>query len=344
MKILKRILLLVTVLLVIGGTFIGYRIGSKFYKAYQSEQALTNTILDEPITAADKKAAKSLAEGEIHSEKLIDIATIKPLWDKVSENEALKPEYRHLDDLNFYVISYKSGSELINGILAEPKREGKFPLIIFNRGGNKEVGKVAKAKTLYSLVFAAAKLADEGYVILASTYREADEFGGADLNDVLVLTKTVQTIEKADASRIGMFGWSRGGMMTYLALKESDKIKTAVVGNGPTDLFSLIDERPEMESNVMAELIPDYEKNKEAALKARSVMYWPEALDKNSSLLILAGTQDERVNPKQADKIAAALRKINYDFELKKFDTNHSFTNKQSELNALLIKWFREKL
>ena len=48
-----------------------------------------------------------------------------------------------------------------------------------------------------------------------------------------------------------MLGWSRGGMMTYLALQKSDKIKTAIVGNGPTDLFGLISDRPEMESKLL---------------------------------------------------------------------------------------------
>ena len=59
-----------------------------------------------------------------------------------------------------------------------------------------------------------------------------------------------------------MFGWSRGGMMTYLALQKSEKIKTAIIGNGPTDLFGLISDRPKMESNVIAECVPKIRKRK----------------------------------------------------------------------------------
>ncbi|WP_157821967.1 hypothetical protein [Tenacibaculum sp. Bg11-29] len=55
-----------------------------------------------------------------------------------------------------------------------------------------------------------------------------------------------------------MLDWSRGGMMTYLALQKSILITTAVIGNGLTDLFSLIKDRPEMETNMCAKLIPDY--------------------------------------------------------------------------------------
>ena len=75
------------------------------------------------------------------------------------------------------------------------------------------------------MIMYTSKLAEQGYVIIGSNYREKDEFGGAEINDVLNLTETVKEIKKADSNCIGMFGWSRGGMMTYLALQKSDKIK-----------------------------------------------------------------------------------------------------------------------
>ncbi|MDY0779471.1 alpha/beta hydrolase family protein [Tenacibaculum sp. IB213877] len=282
--------------------------------------------------------------GKLVSKKAIQVSKIPAIWNKISENNTLKKDFEHLNNVNFYEITYKSDDKLVNGIVAEPNREGKFPLIIFNRGGNKEIGRKAKVKTLFIALMATSKLVDEGYVVIASCYREDDEFGGKDVNDVLSLTETAKEINKADSDRIGMFGWSRGGMMTYLSLKESNKIKTAVVGNGPTNLFELIKERPKMETMVCAKLIPNYQENKDEELKKRSVMYWYDQLHKNSSLLILSGTKDKRVNTNQADWIAEKLATINYNFELKKFDTNHSFSNKQKELQKLLSNWFRANL
>ncbi len=43
-------------------------------------------------------------------------------------------------------------------------------------------------------------------------------------------------IEESDTTRVGMYGWSRGGMMTYLALAKSNKIKTAIVGGAVSDI------------------------------------------------------------------------------------------------------------
>lgn len=344
MKKSRLVFISIGVLLLIGILVIGSKYGAAYYKSYQNSKLLSNTILDYNISDEDYKNSHQLANGAILSKKRITLSDIPPIWSSISENNSLREKYKYLDNINFYVILYKSDSLLVNGIIAEPKKEGKFPVIIFNRGGNQEIGKVAKGKTLFSLIHSASKLVDEDYLVIASCYREDDEFGGDDINDVLNLTETIKTIPKADSNRIGMFGWSRGGMMTYLSLKYSNQIKTAVIGNGPTDLVKLIIDRPEMESMVCAKLIPEYEQNKSEELKKRSVVYWPNELDKNASLLILCGTEDKRVNPNQAEQIAEALTKINYDFELKRVKTDHKFSDKKDELNKLVINWFNQNL
>jgi dipeptidyl aminopeptidase/acylaminoacyl peptidase len=277
--------------------------------------------------------------GKLLSKRLVDISKT-PIWERISQDNELHSDFEHLKKLEFYFITYESDSQKVRGLLVEPKKEGKYPVVIFNRGGNRDFGRL----TVATLLMYTSKLAEQGYVIIGSNYREKDEFGGAEINDVLNLTETVKEIEKADSNCIGMFGWSRGGMMTYLALQKSDKIKTAIVGNGASDLFETAKFRPKMETNVFAECIPDYWNNKESELKKRSAIYWADELDKNSSLLILCGTNDKRVNPEQADKIAEKLKEIKYDFELRKFETDHYFSEYKTELNELVIEWFDKRL
>ena len=277
--------------------------------------------------------------GKLISKRLVDISKT-PIWERISQDNELHSDFEHLRKLDFFFINYQSNDLIVRGLLIEPKKEGKYPVVIFNRGGNRDFAQL----TVSTMIMYTSKLAEQGYVIIGSNYREKDEFGGAEINDVLNLTETVKEIEKADSSCIGMFGWSRGGMMTYLALQKSDKIKTAIIGNGASDLFDTAKFRPKMETNVFAECIPDYWNNRESELKKRSAIYWADELDKNSSLLILCGTNDKRVNPEQTDKIAKKLKEINYDFELRKFETDHFFTEKKAELNELLTEWFNKRL
>ncbi|MTI20294.1 peptidase [Fulvivirga sp. RKSG066] len=340
MKTVKQIGKIVLGLVIIAGLFIGFKVGYAYYSSYQDLKSLDNTVLAAELTASEIARGESLTDGEILYKRPIDLSTIEPLWKKIADNDTLKANFKYLDALNFFSVVYKSDSLLVNGIFAEPKEDGEFPVIIFNRGGNKKVGKESRMSTLFSLILSSsAQVAKEGYVILAPCYRENDKFGGRDINDVLNLIKTAEYLPKANVARLGMMGWSRGGMMTYLSLKRPGLIKTAVVVNGPTDLQPLLTERPEMEM-VCHQLIPNYSENKEEELQKRSVVYWTEELDKNASLLILCGTEDEQVNPNQAHKIADRLAAIEYDYTLREFKTDHKFTGKSEELSKLLIDWF----
>jgi hypothetical protein len=88
-------------------------------------------------------------------------------------------------------------------------------------------------------------LAKEGYVVLATEYRSIgdkgrrDEWGGTDVNDVLNLVAVAEGLGYIDMDRMFMLGVSRGGMMTYLALKNRVPVKAAAVIAGPSDLESL---------------------------------------------------------------------------------------------------------
>src|SRR5207247_311744 len=72
------------------------------------------------------------------------------------------------------------------------------------------------------------ELASHGFVILASQYRGNDggegreEFGGADVNDVINLLSIAASLPDADPKNVFLYGLSRGGMMTFLALQRGD--------------------------------------------------------------------------------------------------------------------------
>jgi peptidoglycan/xylan/chitin deacetylase (PgdA/CDA1 family) len=277
--------------------------------------------------------------GCIVSKNTLDI-TKSELWEIISSNDSILFDYDYANNLNYSELKYKSDALIVEGFVISPKVKGHYPVIIFNRGGNREFNKL----TLKTLFFSTAVLANEGYIILASNYRTQDEFGGKDFEDVLNLIHVADQLENADTSKIGMFGWSRGGMMTYMSLKESNRIKTAVIGNGVSDLFSAIEMRPELERDVLSECIPNYWKNKEEELKKRSALFWADSLNKKSSLLLLCGSLDAQVDYQQSVNMAAKLDVINYTCELKVYETNHGFQGKRNELNSELINWFNAHL
>ncbi|MBU3012712.1 prolyl oligopeptidase family serine peptidase [Polaribacter vadi] len=218
-----------------------------------------------------------------------------------------------LKNIEFYKITYLSDSLEIKGFIAKPVQKGNFPCIISNRGGTGNFGNWNET----GIGFFLGKLASWGYVVVASQYRGnggsqgKEEAGGKDINDVLNLLPTLNEIDNADTSRIGIEGASRGGMMTYLALKKTCEFKAAVVLAGAANSFKQLESRPEMEEHVFAKYIPNYQQNKEEELKARSAVFWADKICKTTPLLLMHGSADWRV------KASESLELVNKLYEYK---------------------------
>ena len=249
-----------------------------------------------------------------------------------------------ISEVNLFHLTYISDGLKVKGYLAIPKKEGKFPCVIFNRGGNKDFGKITDEDWGTGVL---VELSSKGYIIVASQYRGNDggegkeEFGGRDINDVLNLIPLLSKMTQADTSRIGMFGWSRGGMMTYLALSKTSKIKAAVVGSGQTDLVKVLETRPEQESSVYEKLIPDYKQNKIQELQNRSAVCFAEKINKTTPILILQGTADWRVPTPLVLNLVNQFYQLKQPFRLILYEGGqHSLEEYRNDYMPQIINWF----
>jgi dipeptidyl aminopeptidase/acylaminoacyl peptidase len=239
-----------------------------------------------------------------------------------------------VDSVTVQEITYLSDGLKVKGYLVIPKGEEPYPCLIVNRGGNREFGEISEEAAILWL----GRMASEGYVVIATQYRGVaggegmEEFGGAEINDVLNLFPILDSLPEADGSRIGMWGASRGGMMTYLAVAKTDRIKAAVVVAGMSDSFDTVKRRPGMEKNVYSQLVPDWENNREAALVARSPIRWVEKLNKQTPFLLIHGSADWRVHPTQTLNMADSLLERSHPFRLVIFEGgDHSLTDYRDE-------------
>jgi dipeptidyl aminopeptidase/acylaminoacyl peptidase len=283
--------------------------------------------------------------------KLISDWSAYPIYPKLVESKngvtQWKSTFKYLDSIEVYAISYLSDGLKINGLLAKPKATGQYPCIIYNRGGNRELGALKAAHGALTL----GQLAKEGYVVIASQYRGnggsegQEEFGGADVNDILILPEVLQEVAGADTARIGMYGWSRGGMMTYIALTKTNRIKAAVVGGAVSDSYAIIRDRPEMETMVMAELIPNYAEDKTKALDSRSAILWANRFSKQVPILMLHGNADWRVKPEQSLKMALAFEQYRIPYRLIMFEGgDHEISEHEQAVEAQVLDWFNRYL
>ena len=134
-------------------------------------------------------------------------------------------------------------------------------------------------------------------------------------------------------------------MMTYIALTKTDKIKTAVVGGAVSDNYELIKDRPEMETKEIAELIPNYEEQKEEELDKRSAIKWADKFPKDVPILILHGNADWRVKPEQSLRLALEFEKYRIPYRLVMFEGgDHGISEHRKEVDEEVINWFNKYL
>lgn len=248
------------------------------------------------------------------------------------------------EDIEMYKIGYSSDGLNVVGYLVKPKIiDDKAPVIIFNRGGNQEFGKLTDrhAKFWFS------RYTDRGYVVLASQYRGNDggegqeEFGGSDLNDVKALIDVVKQTDYMDNDQIYMIGGSRGGMMTYMACRNSDDIKAATVFVGLSDCIESYENRDQGMKNVLTSLIGGTPEEKEEEYIKRSAYYWADEITV-PIYIFHGGEKDWRVSTNQAVKMAQKLEEYSKEYKLKIYeDEGHSFSDEAfTDMFEETMIWF----
>jgi dipeptidyl aminopeptidase/acylaminoacyl peptidase len=242
-------------------------------------------------------------------------------------------------------IEYRSDGLRVVGYLVRPRNLAarRFPVIIFNRGGFLDRGKIES----FNLVDF-TRLSEEGFVVLASQYRGNDggegreELGGADLDDVSNLLATARSLPYTDTTNIFMYGVSRGGMMTFLEMKRNLSIRAAAVVGAVYDLAAFGERAPGVLAEA-AKLIPDYPQKGTAALQERSVMNWPEAV--NAPLLILHGANDEEVPAAEALLFATKFSALKKAYEIVVYAGDlHEVAGNRKERDARIVAWFKRYL
>jgi dipeptidyl aminopeptidase/acylaminoacyl peptidase len=243
-------------------------------------------------------------------------------------------------------IRYMSDGLKVVGYIWRPRESAgkKFPLVIFNRGGNRERSQLTPwmADGFYDFV-------SSGFVVIASQYRGVDggegkeEYGGADVRDVLNLLPVARSLDIVDMRNVFVFGNSRGGMMTYLALKHGLEVNAAAVMSGVTDLFGNAADHPELVTRIYEPLIPDFGNRRAEVMEERSAVRWAEKI--NVPLLILHGTADAQVSATRALEFAQRLQALGKTYELVMYaNDDHGLSMSRKDSDRRVIDWFRRHL
>ena len=239
-------------------------------------------------------------------------------------------------------IQYMSDGLKVVGFLVKPRTSGaSHPVIVYNRGGFRDIGKIDAWNLLDFYGFAS-----QGFVVLASQYRGndggegRDEVGGADVADVMALAELIRQLPDADPTNVFLYGLSRGGMQLFLALRKGFPAKAAAVVGAVFDLEAFGRRSPQMFNSAIRS-IPEYARDGAAIIRDRSAMNWPEQID--VPLLIIHGADDQDVPATEAMAFATKLAQFHKRYQLMVYAGDiHEVAINRLDRDARIAAWFKE--
>ena len=241
-------------------------------------------------------------------------------------------------------IAYDSAGYNVTGIYLRPVELHKngHPLIIFNRGGRARYG-MLNVLTINNLL---SPLVGMNYLVLASQYRGVDgsdgedEFGGGEVNDVVSLVEYGRKLPEWDGKNIYMFGWSRGGMMTLMALKLGAQVNAIALGAPLIDLTLSTGSKATIKEAWLNRVLPNYKTEGFAALESRSAPYWLNKLNETPTLL-MHGDGDKDVSIMHSRQFVQKLREHDITTKLVEYENGNHYLNRQrNEVMQEVDSWF----
>lgn len=258
-------------------------------------------------------------------------------------------------DFECLKLNYKSDTATVEAWLYKPLNVNdlKLPIILYCRGG---MGNFGRLETHDLVNF--QKMAEAGYVVLASQYRFLnatgmfDEHGGIDVNDVVNLPAIYKNLPFVDTANVFLYGYSRGGQMCYQASKRL-KVNSIVTAAGTADWFFRINDRrefvegwqdaesPETDYLGFRKVFKNWETDSVQILEVRSAVRWADQI--GAPVLLMHSRLDDRVECEHSLRLAERLQFFKKPYSLIVYDEpSHSLPFKYFDSYERMFAWFEK--
>lgn len=251
------------------------------------------------------------------------------------------------------VVKWKSkdGTE-IEGVLTKPvgyEAGKKYPLLLNPHGG-------PTGASINSFNGTVQVLAANGFAVLQPNFRGStgkglafaqankNTWGKGDYEDCMTGVDAMIAAGIADPDRLGAYGWSYGGYMTFWILTQTDRFKAVSPGAGLTNIYSMYSQ------NDIQRYLRWFYSDK--APWDATDLYWDRSPMKyirnvKSPTMILHGQADVRVPLAQAQEFYMALKEMKVPVEFVVYPREgHGFTEPRHQMDRVqrYVRFFAKYL
>jgi dipeptidyl aminopeptidase/acylaminoacyl peptidase len=194
---------------------------------------------------------------------------------------------------------------------------------------------------------------DQGFIVLAPNYRSSGGFGKAlaqlgnspekIIDDIAAGAAYLKGLPQVDGSRVGVIGFSLGGLITLMTIAQRPEVFAAAVEfSGPSNLVSLYRDFPASRMILRFALGATLEEKPET-YRAASPVNFVERIE--TPILIIHGDDDELVPISQGVEMAEALKSMQKDYELMKIQRgDHALRGKMVEAMEGAMRFLSTRL
>jgi dipeptidyl aminopeptidase/acylaminoacyl peptidase len=217
----------------------------------------------------------------------------------------------------------------------------KLPLLVFAHGG------VHGDFNMASYAHVVREMVEQGYAVIAPEYRGSSgyggefwkqiDYGGLEVEDVFAAKKwMLENHANIDATRVGILGWSHGGLITLMNLFEHPKdFRAGYAGVPVSDLVARMGYKGQgyRDEFSAATHIGKTAEDNVAEYRRRSPVTHASKLE--SPLLIHTTTNDEDVNVLEVEGLINALKAAGKQFEHRIYTNapgGHAFNRLDTQL------------
>jgi len=213
----------------------------------------------------------------------------------------------------------KDGNE-VHGLIVKPITflpGRRYPALLRIHGGPN--GQDSNAWNFERELFAA-----NGYIVVNVNYRGSNgrgsayqkaifaDWGNKEVVDLLAAMDYVQTLDYVDSSRLGIGGWSYGGILTNYTIASDGRFKAAISGAGSSNQISMYGTDMYI-TQYENELGPPW-KNQDLWIKLSYPFFHADRI--HTPTLFMGGEKDFNVPVLGGEQMYQALRSLGVDSEL----------------------------
>lgn len=258
----------------------------------------------------------------------------RPSLDDVLEKEGCVTNEQ--SKVNICKYDYLADGKKIEAFTIRPLADGKYPGLVLLSGKEGAKTFITFGTILAGRGFACLAISELGY---GKSEGKPDFMGPASINAFAVGFKKFKRETFVDAGKMGIFGYSRGGMAaSLLTVKIGKDVKAAIFGAGVYDLRKAYDET---KFDGIRENIKTETGLTEKAIKERSSILQMKKLE--TPILIIHGENDENVPTNQALLLRDRLTELKKEFEIIIL-TDHKHGQFKGNFISPVIDFFTRKL